>query len=101
MEYHVDVTQPALEDLRTIYEFVHADETQNAEDWFIGLREAIFSLERLPSRGHLLEDGSRLRKILYGNKPHVYQIIYRINVRAKSVSVIHIRHGARNVMLPA
>jgi len=40
MEYHVDVTEPALRDLRAIYEFVHADETQNAEDWFVGLREA-------------------------------------------------------------
>ena len=50
MAYHVEVTEPALHDLRAIYEFVSADKTQHTEDWFIGLREAVFSLENLPER---------------------------------------------------
>lgn len=30
--------------------------------------------------------------LLYGNKPHIYQILYRINEASKTVSVSHIRH---------
>jgi mRNA-degrading endonuclease RelE of RelBE toxin-antitoxin system len=31
----------------------------------------------------------------YGNKPHVYRVIYRVLEREKRVNVLHIRHGAR------
>jgi toxin ParE1/3/4 len=35
-----------------------------------------------------------LRHLLYGNKPHVYRVIYRIKPQLKEVEVLHIRHGA-------
>jgi len=98
MAYHVEVTEPALHDLRAIYEFVSADKTQHTEDWFIGLREAVFSLERLPHRGTLIESRPSIRRLLYGNKPHVYQILYTVNRRLSRVTILHIRHSARNVL---
>jgi mRNA-degrading endonuclease RelE of RelBE toxin-antitoxin system len=33
--------------------------------------------------------------LLYGHKPHIYRIIYRVVERHKRVDVVHIRHGAR------
>jgi len=38
----------------------------------------------------------RLRHLLYGHKPHVYRLIYRIVEKPKRVEVLHIRHGAMN-----
>jgi len=32
--------------------------------------------------------------LLYGHKPHIYRVIYRILERPKQVEVLHIRHGA-------
>ena len=37
-----------------------------------------------------------LRHLLYGRKPHVYRVIYRIVERSGEVQILHIRHGARN-----
>ena len=37
----------------------------------------------------------RLRHLLYGNKPHIYRVIYRVLEKQKQVEVLHIRHGAR------
>jgi mRNA-degrading endonuclease RelE of RelBE toxin-antitoxin system len=33
--------------------------------------------------------------LLYGRKPHVYRVIYRVLEKQKRVDVLHIRHGAR------
>jgi hypothetical protein len=40
-------------------------------------------------------ENTKLRHLLYGNKPRVYRIIYGVCERAKMVRVLHIRHGAR------
>jgi mRNA-degrading endonuclease RelE of RelBE toxin-antitoxin system len=34
------------------------------------------------------------KHLLYGNKPHVYRVIYQIDERKKLVQVLTIRHGA-------
>ena len=36
-----------------------------------------------------------LRHLLYGSKPHIYRVIYRILEKQKQVDVLHIRHAAR------
>jgi hypothetical protein len=33
--------------------------------------------------------------LLYGRKPHVYRVIYRVLVKQMQVNVLYIRHGAR------
>ena len=37
----------------------------------------------------------KLRNLLYGNKPHVYRVIYEAEERRQAVWMLHIRHGAR------
>jgi toxin ParE1/3/4 len=39
---------------------------------------------------------AQLRHLLYGNKPHVYRVIFRVVEKQKRVDVLHIRHGARD-----
>jgi toxin ParE1/3/4 len=36
-----------------------------------------------------------LRHLLYGKKPHVYRVIYDIDEQRQLVTVLTIRHGAR------
>jgi plasmid stabilization system protein ParE len=38
--------------------------------------------------------------LLYGKKPHIYRVIYRIAERLKEVEILHIRHGAMDRFKP-
>ena len=40
-------------------------------------------------------EDNNLRHLLYGNKPHIYRVIFRISPESKAVEILHIRHGAR------
>jgi plasmid stabilization system protein ParE len=95
MEYEIRFTKRAERDLARIFAFIHADEVIAARNWYLGLRREILTLEKLPTRcGEALESKS-LRQLLYGNKPHVYRVIFQISERNKIVEILHIRHGAR------
>jgi plasmid stabilization system protein ParE len=37
-----------------------------------------------------------VRHLLYGHRPHIYRVIYRVLEKQKEVDVLHVRHGARN-----
>jgi mRNA-degrading endonuclease RelE of RelBE toxin-antitoxin system len=49
----------------------------------------------MPNRCPATPENPRLRHLLYGRKPHVYRVIYRVLENEKRVNVLHIRHGAR------
>jgi len=42
-----------------------------------------------------------MRRLLYGRRPHVYHVIYRVLEKQKRVEVLHIRHGARRKLKPS
>jgi toxin ParE1/3/4 len=100
MAYHVELMPRADRDLRDIYWRIHADDSPQAFAWFNGLEAMIYSLDKHPSRGAVTPESSKLRHLLYGAKPHVYRIIYAIDERNRKVSVLHIRHGARDSFAP-
>jgi plasmid stabilization system protein ParE len=95
MTFRVELTARAQRDLAAIYEYIHAESSILAFEWFNGLEAAILSLEQRPERGTVTRESLRLRQLLYGNKPHIYRIVYSIRRRSRLVSVLHIRHGAR------
>ena len=94
MAYRVEITARAKRDLSSIRAYIHAEITPQAAVWLAGLEEAILSLEELPKRGTALK-GTSYRQLLYGSVPHTYRILYRVDERARSVFVMHVRHGAR------
>ena len=95
--YHVEVLPRARSDLRHIYAYINAENSYQAHAWFNGLEMAIASLEQHPARGSPTRENHRLRQLLYGKRPHdVYRVIYAIDQRRRVVSVVHIRHGARD-----
>ena len=94
MAYQVKLTHRAERDLDLLYDSTGAEHNEMALKWYRGLKRAILSLERSPLRCPLIPEDKKLRHLLYGKKPHVYRIIYRVLEKNKTVEVLHIRHGA-------
>ena len=95
MAYLVNFTNRAERDFASLYEEIDAGDSGAALKWYIGLKEVVLSLEELPNRCPVTQEKSQLRQLLYGHKPHVYRVIYRVLARQKRVEVLHIRLGAR------
>jgi len=100
MKYRVELAARAGRDLKRIYRRIDAEYSVRARAWFNGIEGAIISLEEHPSRCPAIPEDDRLRHLLYGKKPDVYRIIYAIDERSHMVTVLHIRHGARDALTP-
>jgi toxin ParE1/3/4 len=95
MAYVVNITVRAERDLDHVYGNIDAEHSEVAPKWYRGLKEAILSLEEHPRRCPVTRKKDELRHLLYGHKPHVYRVIYRVLEKQKLVEVLHIRHAAR------
>jgi toxin ParE1/3/4 len=95
MAYLVNITSRAQRDLAHLYGEISAEHSDAALKWYRGLKEAILSLEEHPNRCPVTPEKKELRHLLYGHKPHVYRVIFRVLEKQKLVDVLHIRHGAR------
>ena len=95
MPYLVRLADRAVRDMESIYEFIRADSSVKALAWFNELAEAVFSLERFPTRGAVVAEARKLRQLFFGEKPGIYRIIYAVDKPNRAVNVLHIRHGAR------
>jgi toxin ParE1/3/4 len=95
MAYLVNITLRGERDLARIYEWINANDSDVALEWYHGFKQAILSLEEQPNRCPVTAEDDKLRHLLYGNKPHIYRAIYRVLEKHKQVEVLHIRHGAR------
>ena len=95
MTYRVELTARAGRNLRTIYRNIHAEDSARSRAWFNGLERAVLSLEERPGRCPPTPEDPALRHLLYRAKPHTYRVIFAIDDRGRVVTVLHVRHGAR------
>ena len=95
MGYLVKIMPRAERDLEAIFATIHAGESDAAFRWFLGLERAVLTLEVAPARCPVAPEDLKVRQLLYGNKPHVYRVIFRIAEAQRRVDELHIRHGAR------
>ncbi len=99
MTYLVEFAARASRDLEILYKEKNAAESHAAARWYNGLEEAVSALASFPLRCPVAPEARKarrkLRHLLYGNKPHVYRVIYEVDEGRKAVWVLHIRHGAR------
>ena len=98
MAFEVVITPDAEQDAENILDWLleqHAGDT--GLRWFLKLDEVINSLSKLRRRCKLAPESDFLafevREMLYGQKPHVYRILFPIE--SSTVIVLHIRHGRR------
>jgi toxin ParE1/3/4 len=101
MAYLVNITSRAERDLAHLYGKINAEYSDAALKCYRGLKAAILTLEEHPSRCPVTRKSDKLRHLLYGNKPHIYRVIYRVLEKQKEVEVLHIRHGARRKLKPS
>lgn len=101
MAYLVRITSRAERDLSHIYGKIHAEHAGAALEWYLGLKEAIFSLQDRPGRRPITRTRGPLRHLLYGHKPHIYLVFFRVFPKLKQVEVLHVRHGARRKFKPS
>lgn len=95
MAYLVRIAARAERDLASLYDEIDASDSVAARRWYGGLKDAILSLTQKPKRCSVTPESKRLRHLLYGKKPHLYRIIFRVDSHRWQVDVLHIRHGAR------
>lgn len=95
MAYLISITRRAERDLAMLYAEINAQHSGTALEWYRGLKRAILSLANHPHRCPVTRRSDKLRHLLYGHKPHVYRVIYRVIKKQKRVEVLHIRHGDR------
>jgi toxin ParE1/3/4 len=95
MAYQVRISSRAERDLAQLFDNINAADSEAAQRWYSGLSHSILSLEEFPNRCAATPENHQLRHLLYGNRPHVYRVIYRIMEKQKRVEILHIRHGAR------
>jgi len=90
----------AERDLKEIYRRIEASTSGAALAWYRGLRDALHTLRDSPKRCPVTPENRDLRHLLYGNQPHIYRAIYRVQEKQKQVHVLHIRHRARQEFKP-
>jgi toxin ParE1/3/4 len=105
MTYLVEFAAHAVRDLEILYVEKNAAESHAAARWYNGLEQAVYALASYPHRCPVAPEAGRtkrkLRRLLYGKKPHVYRVIYEVDERRQAVRVLTIRHGARKKLKPS
>jgi plasmid stabilization system protein ParE len=95
MAYRVSFARRAVRDLDRLYDSINAAESDAAVRWFLKLQETIGLLASSPHMGALTHKDASRRQLVYGNKPHLYRVIYKLDDDASIVIVLQIRHGKR------
>jgi toxin ParE1/3/4 len=95
MAYLVKIATRAERDLDSLYIEINAEESERARQWYFKLKAAILGLGEMPNRHPITRESKRLRHLLFGHKPHVYRVIFRIRKGLRQVEVLHVRHGRR------
>jgi plasmid stabilization system protein ParE len=95
MPYRVSFARRAALDLDQLYHSINAPESQAAVRWFLKLEERIRLLAVTPRMGAVTSENPSRRQLIYGNKPHLYRVIYKVDDSAQTVTVLQIRHGRR------
>ena len=96
MAYRIKIMPRAERDLAALYKQIRADRSVAARRWYQGLKTSLLSLAENPNRCPVTPENNRLRHLLYGHKPHLCRVIYRVLEKRGEVEALHIRHGARD-----
>ena len=97
------VTPQAEQDIRAIYLHIRHEAPEAAARWGKGIRAHIKTLARFPERAPLAPESETfnepIRQLLYGKGNRgTYRILFAI--LEKTVFVLHVRHGAMDVLRP-
>ncbi len=102
MAYHVSLAAPAEADAYRAFERIRAASPRHAEKWLTRLFDAIFSLDKLPTRCPVIPEAKELgfaaRHLLHGKGNGVYRIIFHVQKDEQHVRVLRIWHSSRDAI---
>jgi len=93
MEFRVDVTQQAFDDIDGIFAYIADRSPQNAVRWRDQILEKMQSLSYHPYRHGLAPEAQRVGVEVHQKMFGVYRILYTVN--DDFVTVHGVRHGSR------
>jgi plasmid stabilization system protein ParE len=98
MTFRIEITAAAEGELDSILAWLISQQAGDSGlKWFQALEGAITTLAEFPERCSLAPENRlfpfEVRQLLYGNKPHLYRILF--TVQGDTVYVLHVRHGRR------
>ncbi len=89
--------------MESAYEYIEQDSPDRAHEWAVGLMDAIDTLKTFPGRCQIAHESEyftqEIRQLLYGKGRGAYRVLF--TVIDDTVSILHIRHGARDTLRPA
>ena len=99
MAYKPILTPQAESDIAEAFAYLSERAPEAAARWYRHVREGIASLAEMPLRCPMAPEGAKLglelRHLLYGNRPSIYRIVFRVVEEVREVHVLAIRHAAR------
>jgi toxin ParE1/3/4 len=99
MAYRIVVQPQAEADVAEAFTYLSERAPEAAARWYRRVRDEIASLDEMPLRCPLAPEGAKLgyelRHLLYGRRPGIYRIVFRVVEERWEVHVLAVRHGAR------
>ncbi len=86
-------TDLAIEDLRSIHEFIAKDSKRYADRYIEKLITRVDQLENFPKSGRIVPEfnSSTIRELIEGN----YRVVYKVT--ANQVAILRVHHAARQL----
>ncbi len=94
-EYRIEIVPRAVSDLRAIFDFIERDSPRHALKMVGKLHSSIETLRGLPYRHALIRGSRKARANVRSMIVYPYVVDYRVNESREMVSVLRVRHGAR------
>ena len=93
MEFRLDWTQSALQDLKSICDYIAMDNPNAANNVGAEIIERAEVLKNFPDLGPFYprKTGNRYREVVFSH----YRILYKTSKKKKIVQIVRIWHGAR------
>ena len=99
MAYQLVILPQAEADIAEALTYLAERAPEAATCWYRRVRAEIESLAAMPARCPIAPEavklGLEVRHLLYGKRPGIYRIVFRIVEEVQEVQVLAVRHGAR------
>lgn len=99
MMYKLIILPQAEADIIEAFTYLSERAPEAAAQWYRRVRAEIASLASMPTRCPFAPEsaklGFELRQLLYGKRPGIYRIVFRVVEDREEIHILAIRHGAR------
>ena len=104
MNYRVAILPEAEREMEQAYLWIAEQAPQRAAVWLRRLRAAIATLRTHARRCPVAPENAflpgEIRQLLHGRRPHVYRVLFEVRDDERTVTILHVVHGARDYPQP-